>query len=158
MCIRDSFYNEQVKITVTAEDVNASAGVESITLYLDDNAYTQDVENNKATFIVTASELSANAVFAADISAIATDFVDNATPNAVIPTEVNSNIKDSSLMLENVDPTATIVPNTPAVADKNDATKDDNDWYANDVEFTVTTGDLNSGIREVVITLSLIHI
>ena len=148
------FYNEQVKITVTAEDVNASAGVESITLYLDDNAYTQDVENNKATFIVTASELSANAVFAADISAIATDFVDNATPNAVIPTEVNSNIKDSSLMLENVDPTATIVPNTPAVADKNDATKDDNDWYANDVEFTVTTGDLNSGIREVVITIN----
>lgn len=148
------FYNEQVKITVTAEDVNASAGVESITLYLGDNAYTQDVENNKATFIVTASELSANAVFAADISAIATDFVDNATPNAVIPTEVNSNIKDSSLMLENVDPTATIVPNTPAVADKNDATKDDNDWYANDVEFTVTTGDLNSGIREVIITIN----
>lgn len=148
------FYNEQVKITVTAEDVNASAGVESITLYLGDNAYTQDVENNKATFIVTASELSANAVFAADISAVATDFVDNATPNAVIPTEVNSNIKDSSLMLENVDPTATIVPNTPAVADKNDATKDDNDWYANDVEFTVTTGDLNSGIREVIITIN----
>ena len=148
------FYNEQVKITVTAEDVNASAGVESITLYLGDNAYTQDVENNKATFIVTASELSANAVFAADISAIATDFVDNATPNAVIPTEVNSNIKDSSLMLENVDPTATIVPNTPAVADKNDATMDDNDWYANDVEFTVTTGDLNSGIREVIITIN----
>ena len=148
------FYNEQVKITVTAEDVNASAGIESITLYLGDNAYTQNVENNKATFIVTASELSANAVFAADISAIATDFVNNATPNAVIPTEVNSNVKDSSLMLENVDPTATIVPNTPAVADKNDATKDDNDWYANDVEFTVTTGDLNSGIREVVITIN----
>lgn len=148
------FYNEQVKITVTAEDVNASAGIESITLYLGDNAYTQNVENNKATFIVTASELSANAVFAADISAIATDFVNNATPNAVIPTEVNSNVKDSSLMLENVDSTATIVPNTPAVADKNDATKDDNDWYANDVEFTVTTGDLNSGIREVVITIN----
>lgn len=148
------FYNEQVKITVTAEDVNASAGVESITLYLGDNAYTQDVENNKATFIVTASELSANAVFAADISAIATDFVDNATPNAVIPTEVNSNVKDSSLMLENVDPTATIAPNTPAVADKNAATKDNNAWYANDVEFTVTTGDLNSGIREVIITIN----
>ena len=148
------FYNEQVKITVTAEDVNASAGIESITLYLGDNAYTQNVENNKATFIVTASELSANAVFAADISAIATDFVNNATPNAVIPTEVNSNVKDSSLMLENVDPTATIAPNTPAVADKNAATKDDNAWYANDVEFTVTTGDLNSGIREVIITIN----
>lgn len=148
------FYNEQVKITVTAEDVNASAGIESITLYLGTDAYTQNVENNKATFIVTASELSANAVFVADISAIATDFVDNATPNAVIPTEVNSNIKDSSLMLENVDPTATIAPNTPAVADKNAATKDDNAWYANDVEFTVTTGDLNSGIREVIITIN----
>lgn len=148
------FYNEQVKITVTAEDVNASAGIESITLYLGDNAYTQNVENNKATFIVTASELSANAVFAADISAIATDFVNNATPNAVIPTEVNSNVKDSSLMLENVDPTATIAPNTPAVADKNAATKDDNAWYAKDVEFTVTTGDLNSGIREVIITIN----
>jgi len=148
------FYNKQVKITVTAEDVNASAGVKNITLYLGENDYTQSVENNKATFTVTASELSANAVFAADISAIATDFVNNATPNAVIPTEVNSNIKDSSLMLENVDPTATIVPNTPAVADKNEATKDDNNWYANDVEFTVTTGDVNSGIREVVITIN----
>lgn len=148
------FYNEQVKITVTAEDVNASAGIESITLYLGTNAYTQNVENNKATFIVTASELSPNTVFAADISAIATDFVGNATPNAVIPTEVNSNIKDSSLMLENVDPTATIVPNIPAVADKNAATKDDNAWYANDVEFTVTTGDVNSGIREVIVTIN----
>lgn len=152
------FCNEQVKITVTAEDVNASAGVESITLYLGDNAYTQNVKNNKATFIVTASELSENAVFAADISAIATDFVGNATSNAVIPTEVNSNIKDSSLMLENVDPTATIVPTTSAVADKNEATKDENAWYANDVEFTVTTGDVNSGIREVVITINGVEV
>ncbi len=148
------FYNEQVKITVTAEDVNASAGVKSITLYFGENEYTQLVDNNRTTFTVTAAELTANAVLAADISAIATDWVNNATENAVIPTEVNSNIKNSSLMLENIYPTANIEPTTLAVSDKNEATKDENAWYANDVEFSVTTGDANSGIREVVITIN----
>lgn len=148
------FYHEQVKIAVTAEDVNASAGVKSITLYLGEDGYTQPVDDNKATFIVTPAALEENSVFSADISAIATDWVDNTTEHAVNPTEVNSNIKDSSLMLENVDPTATIVPNTPAVGDKNEATKDENAWYANDVEFTVTTGDVNSGLRDVLITIN----
>lgn len=149
------FFNEQVKITVTAEDVNASAGVKTITLYVDDEEFaTQSVdENNKTTFTVPAGELAENSVYAADISAIATDNVGNVTSEAVIPTTVNSNIKDTSLMLENVAPTVNVTFAAAAI-DKNEATKDNNDWYASDVEFTVTASDVNSGIRNVTITIN----
>ena len=149
------FFNEQVKIAVTAEDANASSGVKTITLYVDGAEFaTQNVdENNKTTFTVTASELTANSVYAADISAVATDNVGNATAEAVIPTTVNSNIKDTSLMLENVAPTVNVTF-AAAATDKNEATKDDKDWYASDVVFTVTAGDVNSGVRNVTITIN----
>jgi len=149
------FYNEQVKIAVTAEDKNASAGVESISLYLGDEKYTQTVDNNnKATFIVTAKELDENTSYAADISAIATDKVGNVTENPVFPTEVNSNIKDTTLMLENIDPTVRIVPTVPAAANKNPETADDKEWYADDVTFNVIAGDKDSGLREVIISIN----
>lgn len=156
------FANEKVQITVTAEDVfnvegTETAGVRDITLYLNGVAYgTEKVdENNKAVFVVTVEKLAECPNYSADISAVATDWVNNTTVTPVIPTTENSNIKDNpKLMIETVKPTASITANTAPVADKNPATKDDNDWYADDIEFTVNTGDADSGIREVVITIN----
>lgn len=149
------FFNEQVKITVTAADTNASSGVKNITLYLGDDVYeTLPVDSeNKATFTVTQATLVAGDVYSKDISAVATDNVDNTTEIPVIPTSVNSDIKNSTLMLEKVDPTVD-VQFAPAASGKNDATKDVNDWYKEDVEFTVTAGDVHSGLRSVVITVN----
>lgn len=149
------FCNEQVKITVAAADTNASSGVKNITLYLGGKAYdTLPVDsNNQATFSVTQSALNAGDVYSKDISAVATDNVDNTTATPVIPTTVNSDIKNSTLMLEKVDPTVD-VQFAPAASGKNDATKDANDWYNDDVEFTVTAGDVDSGLRNVVVTIN----
>lgn len=150
------FFNEQVKITVTADDKNASAGVKEITLFLNNQEYeTKMVDaENKATFTVKASVLAENEVYAADISAKATDYVTNTTANAVIPTTANSDgIKNSGLMLEKVKPTI-VVDFADAASDRNGATKDENLWYAGDVEFTVTAGDVDSGIRNTTITIN----
>lgn len=149
------FFNEQVNITVTAEDANSSSGVKSITLCMngDEFAIQKVDENNEATFTVTESELAENSVYAANISAVATDNVGNVTEEAVFPTTVNSNIKNSSLMLENVDPTVNVTFADAAIG-KNEATKDNNDWYASDVEFEVKASDADSGIRNVTITIN----
>lgn len=150
------FFNEQVKITVTADDKNASAGVKEITLFLNNQKYeTKMVDaENKATFTVKASVLAENEVYTADISAKATDYVANTTANAVIPTTANSDgIKNSGLMLEKVKPTI-VVDFADAASDRNDATKDENLWYAGDVEFTVTAGDVDSGIRNTTISIN----
>ncbi len=152
------FCNEQVEITVTAADEvdtngAASSGVKSITLWFGTQEMTKDVVDNKATFTIPASELVAGNVHSGEIKAVATDNVGNVTEVAVYPTDVNSDIKNSTLMLEKVDPTVD-VQFAPAASEKNDATKDANDWYKSDVEFTVTAGDVDSGIRNVVITIN----
>lgn len=156
------FANEKVQIAVTAEDVfnvegTETAGVRDITLFLNGVAYdTEKVDkNNKAIFVVTVEKLAECPNYSADISAVATDWVNNTTVTPVIPTTENSNIKDNpKLMIETVNPTASITANSSPATDKNTATKDDNDWYANDIEFTVNTGDVDSGIREVVVTIN----
>ena len=148
------FFNEQVKITVTAEDRQASSGVESITLYLGDEEETKEVdENDQATFVVTKEELEENTVYATEISAIATDYVQNSTQEKIYPDTVNSNIEDSSLMLENVKPTIEVMCDDPA-SDKNPNTADEKDWYAQDVTFEVVAQDENSGLRHAVVTIN----
>ena len=156
------FANEKVQITVTAEDVfdvegTETAGVRDITLYLNSVAYgTEKVdENNKAVFVVTVEKLAECPNYSADISAVATDWVNNTTVTPVIPTTENSNIKDNpKLMIETVKPTASIVANTAPATEKNPATEDINDWYADNVQFTVDIADADSGIREVQITIN----
>jgi len=149
------FYNEQVVITVTADDENASSGVDKITLFVGEDEYTEEVsQGNVATFTIPADEVAENSVFAADISAIAIDNVGNETENAVLPTDVNSNIKHTNLMIEKVDPTAIIEPTTDAVDGKNEATADNNKWYADDVTFKVSVADSDSGIRDVEIKIN----
>lgn len=150
------FANEKVQITVTADDTDDTeeldtAGVRDITLFLNGVPYGTEAvnEDNQAVFEVTVEALAACDNYSADISAVATDWVNNTTDTPVIPTTDNSNIKDNpTLMIETVLPGALINPKTDPV------TEDGKDWYADDVKFEVEAADANSGIREVLITIN----
>lgn len=157
------FFNEEIDVTIAASDANASSGLKSITLYAGDNdVETIDVDNvatdantsDKCTFTLKMADYDANQI----ISAIATDKVGN--PSAkVMPDTNNSNIIEANnkvstgvdnpgLMIETTKPTAKITCPTPA-QNKNPATDDGKDWYADDTDFNVSINDANSGIRNV---------
>lgn len=150
------FFNENVEITVTAKDTKASAGVKEITLYADDEELeTKTVENDACTFTVLSSSITDKGLyFNKVLSAKAKDNVNNVTAEAVDPTTVNSDIKNSKLMIETVEPTVEVI--YPEATNKqNDKTqKSDEEWYNSDVEFTVTTSDVDSGLRNVLITIN----
>lgn len=159
------FFNEQVQVTVTANDdivennnKKAASGVETITLYLDGVPFgePEKVVDNQATFTLPAEEvLEENEKLYLDktISAKATDYVGNTTEEAVEMKDRNSNIKDSGLMIETIKPTIEITPDAPA-SNKNNETADKNDWYKSDIEFDVKVGDENSGLRSVLIKIN----
>lgn len=146
------YSNDNVEVKVSAKDDNASSGLKEITLYGNEleELGKEPVVNGVATFIVpkdviTGEDLHLNTT----ISAKATDNVGNVTPEFVYPSTINSDTFESSnLMIETVKPTATITCPTPA-QNKNSATADSNDWYADDTDFNVTINDANSGIRSV---------
>lgn len=154
------FSKEKVQIVATANDEGASAGVDSITLTLTDaegnqvDSYTENVEDdNKAIFTMPKSTF--DSLYAGNISAIAKDKVGHITENAVKPTTENSNIKGSDwLMIETVEPTISVDVDEPVYTAINSNTNEVCDWYADDVEFEITVGDENSGIRNVKITIN----
>lgn len=157
------FFNEEIDVTIAANDANASSGLKSITLYAGDNEVeTIDVDNvandantsDKCTFTLKMSDYDANQI----ISAVATDKVGNKSAKTM-PNTTNSNILEENgvvssgvnnpgLMIETVKPTATITCTEPAL-DKNSATADSNDWYADDTDFNISINDANSGVRSV---------
>lgn len=155
------FFNEQVEVTVTAGDENASSGIREITLYADEKYAgekvfgTQSVNNeNKATFTIPAKEVTDGAIhFNKKLSAKATDKVGNTTEKAVEPTTVNSDIKNSGLMIETIKPKVSVSLESP-VTNRNQATADSNDWYAENVSFTITANDEKSGLRKVEILIN----
>ncbi len=146
------FFKEQVKVTVSGSDIGS--GVKNITLLLDDVVYeTKDIVDDKASFIVTKDQLTVDSVIKKSISAKASDNVGNETQTAVIPTTVNSDIKNSGIMLENKLPVVDVTY-TPFVSDMNENTKDDNEWYKSDAEFIINVSDEDSGLRNVTITIN----
>lgn len=150
-----NFFNEQIEVTVTAADEKASSGINSITLFADGKELeTQDVVDNKATFVIPAGKLTnGKNYFDKVISAKATDNVKNITKDAVEPTTVNSDIKNSGLMVETVKPEVS-VHYSDAVKNKNENTATNGDWYASNVEFTINAKDKDSGLRKVLITIN----
>lgn len=150
-----TFFNEKVEVTVTASDMNATSEIKSITLFADgDELETKITSDNKCTFIIPAEVVTDNKMhFDKTISAKATDNVGNVTALAVEPTTNNSNIENSHLMIETVKPTVEVECVNP-MEDMNLSTVDGKDWYADDVEFNITTGDRDSGIRNVLIKIN----
>lgn len=150
------FCNDQVEITVTATDEAATSGIKEITLYADSEKIATVPVNSdgKSTFVIPTDEIvGENKVFDKVISATATDNVGNVTERKVQPTEVNSNIKSSSLMIETVKPIVSVTAPESAT-NKNTATADNNDWYKSDIDFTITAKDEDSGIGSVMVKIN----
>lgn len=151
------FFNEKVKVTVTASDGELSCGVKSITLFAGEEQFGEPLsvdENNKATFVIPAEDITDNHMhFNKVISAKAKDFVGNEPETSISPTTVNSNIENSGLMIETIKPTISLYC-AEAAQNKNSATADENDWYNEDVEFTVDVADADAGIRNVNISIN----
>lgn len=151
-----NFFNEKVKIKVSAEDEEASSGIINVTLYGNEEVIdTQDYIDGVATFEVPAEAITDETLHLnKTISAKATDNVGNVTPEFVYPSTINSDTFESSnLMIETIKPTAKITCPTP-VQNKNSATDDGKDWYADDTDFNVSINDANSGIRSVSIKVN----
>lgn len=151
-----NFFNEKVKIKVSAEDEEVSSGIINVTLYGNEEVIdTQDYIDGVATFEVPAEAITDETLHLnKTISAKATDNVGNVTPEFVYPSTINSDTFESSnLMIETIKPTAKITCPTP-VQNKNSATDDGKDWYADDTDFNVSINDANSGIRSVSIKVN----
>lgn len=149
------FFNDQVEVTVTAADSNATSGVKTITLFAGEKVYeTKNVENDKVTFVIPTDAITDETKhFDADISAKATDNTGNTTQTAVEPNTENSNVKDSGLMIETIKPTID-VEFPEAVTGKNTNTATAGDWYNSDVKFVITANDADAGLRNVLIAIN----
>lgn len=149
------FCNDQVEVTVTAADSNATSGVKTITLFAGGKVFeTKNVENDKVTFVIPTDDITDETKhFDAVISAKATDYTNNTTPTAVEPNTGNSNVKDSGLMIETIKPTID-VKFPEAVTGKNANTATAGDWYNSDVKFAITANDADAGLRNVLITIN----
>lgn len=172
-----AYSNTTVEVSVTAEDENASSGINSITLY------GKDATNTSAEYKILGTEsmsaenkntddgtYTATFTLPKDVvetekgktyldvllAAKAVDNVENETENFVPATTNNSNINEKQLLIETVAPEATITCPTPA-QNKNSATGDSNDWYPGDVDLTIDIWDPKdngscSGIRNIAVS------
>lgn len=149
------FFNDQVEVTVTASDSNATSGVKTITFFAGEKVFeTKKVENDKVTFVIPTDAITDETKhFDAVISAKATDNTGNTTQIAVEPNTENSNVKDSGLMIETIKPTID-VEFPEAVTGKNTNTATAGDWYNSDVKFAITANDADAGLRNVLITIN----
>lgn len=149
------FFNDQVEVTVTAADSNATSGVKTVTLFAGEKVFeTKNVENDKVTFVIPTDAITDETKhFDAVISAKATDNTGNTTQTAVEPNTENSNVKDSGLMIETIKPTID-VEFPEAVTGKNNNTATAGDWYNSDVKFAITANDADAGLRNVLITIN----
>lgn len=175
-----AYSNTTVEVSVTAEDENASSGINSITLYGKDATSTSAkygilgtesmsaekkniVKNNDGTYTATftlpkgvVETEKGKTYLDVLLAAKAVDNVQNETEEFVPATTNNSNINKKQLLIETVAPDATITCPTPA-QNKNSATGDSNDWYPGDVDFDIDIWDPKdngscSGIRSIAVS------
>ena len=153
-----NYHNDKVSVTVTASD-GEGAGVAGITLYLDEEPYTYMAvgTENQATFVVPAEAmLDERMQLCKRISAKAVDKVGNVTGTFVMPSESNSNLKSSTLMIETIKPAVEIISDSPV------AYRDAQGRYffTKTGSFTIKVGDekggtaVNSGLRAVSILVN----
>lgn len=149
------FFNDQVEVTVTAADSNATSGVKTITLFAGKKVFeTKSVKNDKVTFVIPTDAITDETKhFDAVISAKATDNTGNTTQIAVEANTENSNVKHSRLMIETIKPTID-VEFPEAVTNKNTNTATAGDWYHSDVKFVITANDADAGLRNVLIAIN----
>lgn len=146
------FCNAEVKVTVSANDPEPASGVKEITLYGGESVLeTQTVTDNQAVFTLPEDAVEGEALhFENGLKVMVEDNVGNTF--AALPTEINEEIQSNDLMIETVPPTIDVTCDDPA--EGNPATVDGNDWYQNDVEFTVQTADEHAGLYRVQISIN----
>lgn len=146
------FCNAEVKVTVSANDPDPASGAKEITLYGgEDVLETQAVVDNQAVFTLPEDAVEDEALyFENGLKVMVEDNVGNIF--AALPTQINEEIQSNDLMIETVPPTIDVTCADPA--EGNPATVDGNDWYQNDVEFTVQTDDENAGLYQVQVSIN----
>ncbi|MCD7774141.1 MAG: Ig-like domain-containing protein, partial [Clostridiales bacterium] len=141
-----TFYNDDVKVTVTAKDESPATEVKGYTLYLDDTKY---AENTDGVFTITYDDYTSQK----KITVTATDNV-NHTCNAVSPTDVDdTNANNDTIMLEQGSSVITIdIPESTDSVVRYDT--EGNVWYSGDIDFTVNATDELSGIRNITASIN----
>lgn len=165
-----NFFNEKVRITVIADDrYGATSGISTITLYADGKLIDGSPKaataigdgTYKAEFTLPQHVISGTKLLDVGLTAVATDNVtnitgkDNANPEGVprTPAAVNSDLKNSRLIIETINPVINISSPKPVFIDSGNRK-----WYSGDVPFTVTVKDMDSGIRSVRIIINGVEI
>lgn len=143
-----TFWNDQVRVTVTATDAGPSSGIATITLYADGKEFqTVAATDGKGEFVIPVDKIDGEVkAFDKILSAKATDKVGNETKNAVSPNEINSNIKNSRLMIETVAP---IVSEKITASAISGAVNADATIYSGDIKFSFAAQDVDSGLSSV---------
>lgn len=156
------FFNEQVNIVVNVADEGNSSGLKEVTLYAgEENLGTVDVVDGQGTFTIPADKITdetedGTKAFESAICAEVKDKVGN-TSGQVQATTDNSDLKESTLMIETVKPViskldCSVNPST----DINEETYDKAAWFAKgvDVDFKIEIEDADSGISKVEIDIN----
>lgn len=142
-----TFFNEEIEVVISAQDLGISSGLKEITLYRDGVALeTKPVVGASATFNLTLENFSGN-----EISASVTDIAgnDSAIDGLTKPTDVQSNAFSNFVGLKTEKPTLIITPlNQPTYTDG------DKQWYSDTVAFTVYAATESAGLYSVEIKVN----
>ncbi|MCD7774505.1 MAG: Ig-like domain repeat protein, partial [Clostridiales bacterium] len=139
------FYNDDVKVTVTARDDSPATGVKEYTLYIGGEEYAVSTDG---VFTIAYEDYTSQK----EITVTATDNVNN-TCDQITPTSVDTNASNDTIMLEQGTSAITIdIPESADSAVRYD--KDGNAWYSGDIDFTVNASDELSGIRTVTASIN----
>lgn len=138
-----TFFNESVKLTVTAADNNIASGLKKITLYKDGVAFmtSETIINNQAIFVL-------DVPLEGELTVQAEDKVGWTSPITSVA-DVATRIQSDRLVLESTSPTISVTTAAPLQVDSFG-----NKWYGADTTFQVNLADELSGIQSVVMTLN----
>lgn len=142
-----TFFNQEIEVVITAQDLGISSGLKEITLYSDDVAVeTKTVTGASAVFKLTLENFNSN-----EISASVKDIAGNDSANNSLtkPTDVITNAFSNLVSLKTEKPTIFIVPMSKAIH-----TKSGRNWYNGNVGFTVNASTESGGIYSVVIRVN----
>ena len=145
-----TYSNKEVQLRVAASDEGGS-GLASISLYLNNELIeTKSVtDNNDASFIVPAEFFAEQSAREITVTATAKDVAGNEMALPVFPDNSDDSFAVNKLILENIKPGATIVPNGSIYIDPTGKT-----WYSESPTFSIGLSDADSGINRVTVTVN----
>lgn len=138
------FYNDTIYVTVQASDLDIASGIDTITLYCDDEVLeTKQAVNDSAVFALKDDVFRQGK----KISASAQDVAGNQS-EPIGPSATDERYSDI-IQINDEKPDISIVPPAAAYVDA-----DGNPWYSDHLNFQVTASDENNCIDYITITLN----